>query len=82
MKFLTDYIWRCKTLTIPLITLIVVTWAMFFAGHRDAAVAVSQLGTALVLLGNLVYITFVHSRSRWPDANWSERLTRVLTFQR
>ena len=78
MKFLRD----CKTLVIPYVVLFLATILLFASGHPDVAWAVGWLGSAFVVVANLVYIVVWHSLERWPNTHWTERLRRVMTFQR
>ena len=71
----------CWTIAIPMLALILISTVLFF-GHRQAATLVSNLGTMAVLLANLVYIVFWHSKKRWPNTSAPERLKRVLLFRR
>lgn len=55
--------------------------AYYFLG-ANAAWAVSTLGTIGVQVAILVYITFWHSRKRWPGVSAFTRFSRVVTFYR
>ena len=66
-------------LLIAIIPLSLGTWAL--AGYT-AAQTVSILGTAIVVLGTLVYVAVWDGRSRWPGSTTGQRLHNVLTFTR
>ena len=82
MKSLTSFVWRGKTVIIPLIGIILATIILFDLGYKDAAWFVSYLGTPFILVLNCLYIVFFHSRTRWPNDSWHARMIKVLTFQR
>lgn len=82
MKFLIDFVWRCKTLIIPLALIILTTIILYMMGHKDIAQIVSAFGIVLVIFGNIFWILFFHSRKRWPKVNWWKRLMFVLTFKK
>ena len=82
MEFLVDYVVRCKTLVFPLIAVIILAIVLLATGRPSAAWWVGNFGTALVMLGNGIYIVAFHSRSRWPDKNAGGRLVNLFTFQR
>ena len=67
---------------IPLLLIIIMTAALTFSGHVGAAGYVSMLGTPLVLGVALVYITFFHSKKRWPELSARQRFINVMTFTR
>ncbi len=82
MEFLKRFIWDCRTFVLPLVFVVALTVMLFLQGYRDAAYMVSNLGTVLVVLGNVVYIVFSHSRKRWEGVPWKGRLLRLFTFRR
>lgn len=82
MKFLVDFVWQCKTIVVPLIVILWAVSILFLLGHRNTATMVSNLGTFLVVLLNLVYVVFFHSRERWINSNWQTRTIKIFTFQR
>ncbi len=69
------------TLAFPLAAMVLVVTVMYFV-HKPEATFISNAGTLVILLGNLAYIVFWHSRKRWPGTSAAERLKRVLTFRR
>jgi len=70
------------TVVVPLLLIIVVAIVLLAMGDKNASWMVSNLGTAVVMLLNILYIAFWHSRSRWPGLSWSQRLTKVVWFER
>lgn len=82
MGFFKRFFRHCWTLVIPLLLVIVGSIVLVLMGHRDAAMVFSNLGTVLVILGNLIYIAFFDSRKRWKGSSLSERLIKLFTFQR
>ncbi len=77
-----NFVKACWTVVAPLVVIIIAAACLFAVGHGDAAWAVSNLGTILVLIGNLVYIVIWNSRKRWPGTTAWERLVKVMTFER
>lgn len=69
-------------LMVPIAAILVATVAFFFAGYEDAASLVGNLGTLFVMMANVVYIVFFHSRKRWPNTTSEERFKRLFTFTR
>jgi len=82
MSFFARFVRDCWTVVIPLLLVMVASLVLFGRGQGDTAGIVANLGTFLVMLGNVVYVVFVHSRRRWPGANWRERFVRLFTFQK
>ena len=71
-----------RGLVISLLAVMAASAGLMVSGARDAAWAVSSLGTVGVLLVALAYVAAVDSRRRWPDADWLVRLGRVFFFER
>ena len=69
-------------MVVPLVFILLATVILFSMEHKDVAWMVSYLGTPLVMVANLVYIVFFHSRNRWKGANWVTRYVNVITFRR
>lgn len=82
MRFWYGFFRDCWTLVVPLLLIIDVSIVLFLTGYSETAVALNSIGTAVVILGNIVYIIAFHSRKRWPGTTWSERLKRLFTFSR
>ena len=81
LKFFGHFLYDCRTVVIPLLSIIVATVILFCMGYGNAAWFVSSIGTFLVMLANVVYVTAFHSRKRWPDTTWWTRTVRFFTFQ-
>ncbi len=69
---------------VVLLIMVMIAATVVFAltGNSELTQAVSMSGTALVLMGCMVYVVFFDSKRRWPDANARERFAKVMTFQR
>lgn len=80
--FLRRFFVRCWQLTVPLTVILALTCGLFFSGYGKAAWIVSYFGTFAVVMNAVAYAVFHDSRARWPKASWSERLRKILTFQR
>ena len=64
MDFWTGFVWKYRTIVVPLTLVIVAATVLFLTGHKDEAGRASSLGTALVMFGNVVYVVFSHSRKK------------------
>lgn len=62
VKFLTDFVWDCKTLVIPLVALMIISPILYLSGHKELAQLVANLGTLLVLVANLVYVVWLEKK--------------------
>ncbi len=82
MDFLAKFVWDCKTVVVPLLAVLLATLVVFFCGYHAAAENLSLFGTTAVVIGNLAWVTFFHSRRWWPNESWPKRLGRLLTFDR
>lgn len=69
-------------LVIPLLaaTALTLLWVLYY-GLENAWI-VGQGGTMLVLVGAVLYITFIDSKKRWPNVRPFTRFSRVVTFYR
>ena len=81
-KFFSSYISKCWTIALPLLFLIVITPPILVLGYPTVAWVIGTFGTALILLGNIVYIVFYDSQKRWPHLNAFDRFARAITFGR
>jgi hypothetical protein len=77
-----DFVRTCWTVVVPLLLIIVIAIVLFAIGYRNAAWMVSTFGTVLVMFLNVLYVTLWHSRSRWLGLTWSQRLTKIASFER
>jgi hypothetical protein len=64
-----------------LVTIIVVTTALFIIGATRAATMVSAF-TYVWMFGFLAYVVLWDSRKRWRGEPWRERFMRIITFTR
>lgn len=69
-------------LVMPLCAVLIVTTILFFAGYEGAAVTVGSLGSITVMFGVFFYIVLFDSKRRWPNTSVSERIARILSFER
>ena len=67
---------------IPLLLLMFICVVLVLSGHSNVGIALSIIGTPLVLLVTMIYIVAIDSKKRWPELHWTDRLTKVLTLQR
>lgn len=82
MTFLKEFVRDCWTVVVPMLVIIAVVPALWATGHREASWAVSNVGSALVMLGNVVYIVLRHSVRRWPGTTARQRLRNLFGFKR
>lgn len=64
IRFIVNFVRDCRTLVVPLLTLMLLTAVMVAAGAGSAAVIVSNLGTMLILAANVAYIAVLVRRDR------------------
>jgi hypothetical protein len=70
------------TVVLPLLAIILIAPLLLLSGQieeRRLLLAVN-LTVPLILLGNVMYIVFFHSRSRWPNTTWGQRFVRLFSF--
>jgi len=77
-----DFVRKCWTVVVPLLLIIVAVIVLFAIDYRNAAWVVSALGTTLVMFLNVLYLALWDSRSRWPRLTWSQRLTKIASYER
>jgi len=74
---------RCWGFVIPLLLLIVAAPILLLIGVNTALISViTNLGTAVVMLGAVLYTVFIDSRRRWPRVPTFTRFARIVTFDR
>ena len=74
---------RCWGFVVPLLVLICAVPVLYACKvSSDTIFVISQGGTALIVVGTLLYIVFIDSKKRWPGVNAFQRYARVVTFYR
>lgn len=76
-----EFFWRCRTFVAPLLLVIVIALVLDVLGYKHAR-TVSNIGTLIVMVANIIYVVAYHSRARWPGATWRQRFYNLFTFKR
>jgi uncharacterized membrane protein len=72
----------CRSVVVPLVAVCFVALLLFALGYKNAAWAVSFVGTVMVMFLIILYVVLLDSRTRWPGLNWRQRLTKFVWFER
>jgi hypothetical protein len=77
------FIQKCWGFALPLMAMIVGAPIAYCLGVSPAIIQLlTTLGTLLVMSATVLWIVFVDSRRRWPEASAFDRFTRFITFYR
>lgn len=69
-------------LVLPLLLVIAAAIVLIVFGYPNIASVVGYGGTVVVLLLVMLYVVFVDSKRRWPEASTWQRYANVITFKR
>ncbi len=75
-----EYIRRAWMLWVPLVLVIVAAVIAFAMGYKDAAWAIGNLGTAVVLFLLIFVLAFFDPMDKWPNRGFRDRLALLMTF--
>ena len=83
MRFLVRFATGCWTLVLPILVLMVILLILLLVGvNHGKLVLLSNAGTALIILGNVGYIVLFDPHRRWPGTSLSDRIGRLMRFDR